>query len=114
MNSKDYFALMDETNIARKNLSQGKTHDYATDDVLSNFKRMNKMCQILNIDPRRSPGDNARYLALLKLDRWCNLANKKDVPQCEKLNDTKLDLHNYIDLGFACEIDEQIKFEAKE
>ena len=90
-------------------LCQAKGDDYATEDVLSNFKRMNVLCQTLDIDVRRSPSDCARFLLMLKIDRRCNLARKGKKPENESVFDTILDLHNYVDLAYACEIDSEEK-----
>ncbi|KKL18508.1 hypothetical protein LCGC14_2474810 [marine sediment metagenome] len=93
---------------ARCGLLIEKNKDYATEDFLSNFKRMQKLCKVLDIDVRRSPGDNARYLMLLKMDRWCNLLSKGTPPKNESIRDTVLDLHNYIDLAYACDIEKGV------
>ncbi len=39
------------------------------------------------------------------MDRWCNLLNKGTPPKNESIRDTVLDLHNYIDLAYACDIE---------
>ncbi len=82
-----------------------KSNDYATDDALSNFKRMNILCKTLDIDVRRSPGDCARFLQVLKLDRKCNLLSKGVEPKNESIKDTVMDEHNYSDLAYGCDIE---------
>lgn len=89
----------------RMKMIAGKAQDYATEDVLSNFKRMTILCKELDIDVRRSPGDCARFLFLLKLDRWCNLNKKGAVPLNESIRDTVLDGHNYWDLAYLCDME---------
>lgn len=106
MNSRVYAKLVATIHDARTALSSRKSQDYANDDYLSNFKRMHIMCNTLNIDPRRSPADCALFLTLLKLDRWTNLRNKGTAPQNEGVIDTIYDFHNYIDLGYACDVEE--------
>ncbi len=105
MNTEKYLELVNKVEQDRFALMGGKRQDYATEDVLSNFKRMSEVCRLLDIDPRRSPADNARYLMMLKVDRWCNLARKGTPPVNESVRDTIHDLHNYIDLAYACEVD---------
>lgn len=85
---------------------KGKSDDYANEEVLSNFRRMTRFCQLLNISPARSPADCARFLMMLKIDRWCNLVAKGTNPKNESVLDTVIDLHNYCDLAYACELDE--------
>ena len=104
MNNKVYTALVANIHIARTALSSKKSKDYANADYLSNFKRMHIMCKTLDIDPRRSPADCALFLTLLKLDRWTNLRSKGVAPQNEGVVDTIYDFHNYIDLGYACDV----------
>ena len=94
---------MSELFNARLALMTGKSHDYADEDALSNFKRLNILCKTLDIDTRRSPGDCARFLVMLKIDRWHNLLRKKVAPASESVQDTMMDLANYIDLAEACD-----------
>ena len=91
--------------LERMRLMLSKGKDYADEDALSNFKRMNKLCAILGINPAQSTTDCALFLVILKLDRWQNLRRKGEVPQNESVRDTLIDLHNFLDLAFACEID---------
>lgn len=111
MRREDLTQLIDEINQARSKLMIGKGHDYANEDVLANFKRMCCLCEILDIDPRRSSADCASFLLMLKIDRWHNLRSKGAAPSNESVKDTILDLHNYVDLDYACELAEG--FDAK-
>lgn len=97
--------IMDTLHQERMALMEGKGQDYSTEDVLSNFKRMSKMCSLLEIAPAQSPVDCALFLMLLKIDRWCNLRRSGADPKNESLADTIKDLHNYIDLAYACELE---------
>lgn len=105
MDRKDFNDLQEKVLTTAQALCNRKGDDYADEDTLSNFKRLNQLCQILDIDPRRSPDACARFLLVLKLDRWCNLVRKGVEPLNETFYDTILDLHNYIDLAYACGID---------
>jgi len=82
-----------------------KAGDYADKDVLANFKRISELVKLLDIDPRRSPTDYALFMAVMKIDRWCNLRSKGTPPKNESILDTVMDLHNYIDLAYACEVE---------
>ena len=92
---------MDKTTDDRMKLMWSKRHDYADEDALANFKRMQQICHILDINPQQSAGDCARFLMMLKIDRWCNLLKRSEEPANESMRDTLLDLHNYIDLAYA-------------
>ena len=104
MDRSDFVAITTDIHLARMDLMIDKSEDYAGEDVLANFKRMNQLASLLGISTEKSPTDCALFLALLKLDRWCNL-RKKGVtkPRNESIKDTVKDLHNYIDFAYACE-----------
>lgn len=104
---KDFAQLQTKISEAAHKLCTAKGDDYAGEDNLSNFKRMTALCGILGVSPINSPGDSARFLLLLKLDRWFNLRRKRAVPMNESIRDTILDLHNYIDLAYACDLEEE-------
>lgn len=105
MNRPYLAGLMKEINDKRLTLMLGKGHDYADEDALSNFKRMTSICWLLGIRPEKSAADCAKFLMMLKIDRWCNLARQGKDPANEGIRDTIEDLHNYIDLAYACEMD---------
>ena len=94
-----------DTTQQRIELCVRKGQDYADEDCLANFKRMNTLCKTLDVDTQRSPTDCALFLVLLKLDRWQNLRSKGNDPKNESVFDTIQDLHNYIDLAYSCEVD---------
>ena len=85
MDRSTFIAEITGIHTDRCGLLIDKNKDYATEDFLSNFKRVNQLCKILDIDVRRSPGDCGRFLALLKLDRWCNLVSKGTKPRNESV-----------------------------
>lgn len=109
MKHSDLKELQDTINRERLELMVGKSHDYAGEDALSNFKRMSDLCAILQICPEESAEDCALFLAVLKLDRYCNLRAEGKTPDNEGVVDTIMDLHNYIDLAYACSIDEEVE-----
>lgn len=108
MNRDKFKILLYEISNKRIELMFKKGDDYATEDILSNFKRMSELCVTLGVCPQRSPTDCALFLLLLKLDRWCNLLRKGIEPKNESIQDTILDLHNYTDLAYACQIDTEL------
>lgn len=105
MEGKEFEKLVKDIEKERQKLLIGKSHDYATTDVLSNFKRMHVLCKTLDIDPRRSSQDCAMFLLMLKMDRWNNLKSQGKTPENESVKDTIFDAHNYIDLAFGCSED---------
>lgn len=107
MNRSKLTSIVIAIHEARVGLLLNKGADYAGEDVLANFKRVNNLCKLLNIDPRGSSGDCARFLMMLKIDRWCNLIGK--TPKNEAIEDTIRDLHNYIDLAYACDVESWTK-----
>ena len=98
--------LVADVHIKRTNLMNGKHSDYATVDVLSNGKRMAELCNILDLHPSRGGCDSFLFLALLKMDRWINLRHSRQAPQNEPIVDTLMDLHNYLDLAYASQVEE--------
>ena len=83
-------------------LCRSKGKDYATQDMLSNFKRMSVLASTL-LRKEITPSDIATILLLLKLDRDQNLKDRE--PGNESRMDTWLDGMNYLHLYFACEVD---------
>lgn len=108
MNRSKMVAEVQAIHCARMDLLTSKGADYAHDeDALANFKRMRTICAQLDVNPARSPADCALFLALLKLDRWCNLRRKGTEPKHESVQDTVKDLHNYIDLAYLCSLEKE-------
>lgn len=107
MNRDKFKIMLYEISNKRMELMFKKGDDYATEDELSNFKRMESLCRVLNINPQVGATHCALFLALLKFDRWCNLRAKGVNPKNESIMDTIIDLHNYIDLAYACQLDEE-------
>ena len=83
--------------LRRVKLMTAKSHDYADEDVLSNFKRLAKICKVWGVDVT-TPSGCAEYLAILKLDRYFNLKRQNKDPANETVDDTFQDLANYLDL----------------
>ena len=100
MDKVTYEALLGELEDVRRKIWLAKSGDYATDDVLSNFKRMHTLCETLRVDPSKSSLDAAMFLILLKLDRVNNLKDGRK-PNNESVKDTIIDLTNYINLWYG-------------
>jgi hypothetical protein len=81
----------------RFTIFDSKAHDYATEDCLSNFKRMARLCTELNVDVRKPEGV-ALFYNVMKLYRLAILIHKETSPKNESLDDNINDLQNYIDL----------------
>jgi len=106
MKEEEYLKIIEDSWKRRREIHTKKTHDYATEDVLSNFKRVALMIQILGVDPTTPHGMACVYI-LLKIDRFCNLSFRKvgELPSNEAVGDTLDDMKNYMDLLEACYIE---------
>ena len=100
MNHETLMELISRSHRQRVNLIARKNKDYATEDVLSNFKRVAEYIKILRIDAT-TPIGVALIYAVLKIDRLTNLIHNGTEPMNESMADTFDDLMNYIDLARA-------------
>jgi len=100
MIAKDYFELCEDIHKRRMVVHKKKAHDYAGEDVLSNFKRLSLAAKSLSVDVKKPEG-YALFMAIMKIDRIINLNNKGVSPENESLDDTFVDVHNYVDLARA-------------
>lgn len=103
MREEEYLKIIEDSWERRRKIHAKKTHDYATEDVLSNFKRVAKIVELLGIDPTTPHGIACVYI-ILKIDRFCNLVFRKseEVPKNEAVEDTIDDMKNYLDLLEGC------------
>lgn len=99
MDDTEYSKIVEDSWKRRREIHTRKTHDYATEDILSNFKRVAQIIKILGVDPTTPHGMACVYI-ILKMDRFCNLAFRKsgDQPKNEAIADTFDDWKNYLDL----------------
>lgn len=98
MKEEEYLEILENSIKRRREIHSKKTKDYATKDVLSNFKRVAKLMEILEIDTTVPHGVACMYI-LLKMDRFCNLVFRQKVePKNESVEDTIDDWKNYLDL----------------
>ena len=105
MEALKYNKIVEGIEKARKALHAIKAQDYASEDVLSNFKRVSSAASELGIDVQ-TPYGYALFMVLMKLDRFNNIVGHGGIPANEGLEDTILDLHNYVDLAYACLVEE--------
>jgi len=80
---------------------ESKRHDYATEDVLSNFKRLSAAAKALNLNVQ-TPEGYALYMVLMKLDRINNLLTSGKKPSHESVDDSFGDGINYLKLAYCC------------
>jgi len=105
MKTEVFKNLVDSVNDQRLGLIGIRGTEYAkVSDQVSSFKEVAQMAKVLDIVPGMKPSQFAYVMVLLKLMRNSNLKNED--PYSERRWDTILDLHNYIDLAIACELDE--------
>lgn len=78
-----------------------KGADYATDDVLSNFKRISSAAKAINLDIT-SPHGYALFMVLMKIDRINNLTTSGKEPKNESVEDSFIDGINYFQLALLC------------
>lgn len=107
MNQTEQLALVEEINKKGIELMKSKGHDYAGVDILKNFKEMHQMCSLLGIDLSRIEGVHMFYI-LLKIQRLSNLIFSGKDAKNESIQDTLIDLRNYVDL-LNCTLNEKSK-----
>lgn len=86
-------------------ISSSKSHDYATEDVLSNFKSVSGAARELKLDVT-NPTNYALFMVLLKIARLTNLLNGNKKPNNESIEDSFLDAINYLKLAYCTYLDE--------
>ncbi len=97
MKIEDFEALVNCWHRDRLCVMFKRGYDYATEDILSNFKRLSAICTIWKLDITK-PCDCAFFLLLLKIDRIRNLLSSQKEPKGERLEDSFRDAQNYLDL----------------
>ena len=100
MNTAEFSEHLEKTISSLKQVLIRKRNDYATEDVLSNFKRNSKMAETLNIDMTKPEG-YALFMVAMKLDRICNILFTEKQPKNESLSDSFIDLIGYTLLASA-------------
>lgn len=95
---EELFKQLDEEALR---ISKSKGQDYGDKDVLSNFKNVSSAARNLGIDVYESE-QYALFLVILKIARYCNLANNNRTPNHESVEDTLKDLIIYSKLAYCC------------
>jgi hypothetical protein len=102
MDQKTQLAFISKINENAISLIKSKGHDYSNGgDVLKNFKEVNSIIKILNIDTTKIEGTHIFYI-ILKIQRLCNLLFSDKYAKNESIQDTLVDLRNYVDLLNCC------------
>lgn len=79
---------------------KSKGEDYATEDVLSNFKQVSSASKVLNINVG-DPTNYALFMCILKIARLTNLINNNKTPNNESIDDSFVDLIGYSKLAYC-------------
>lgn len=95
MNQQQEKQLFEKVKKEQVDILFKKSADYADQDVLSNFKRIAKVCEIMGVDVT-TPSGITFFFTIHKLDRLANLRRKGTPPQNESVQDTYNDAHNYL------------------
>jgi hypothetical protein len=88
-------------------IASSKAHDYATQDILYNFKSVSRAAKELGLNVS-DPTNYALFMVLLKIARLSNLLNTGKRPNNESIEDSFLDGINYLKLAY-CNYLEQTK-----
>jgi hypothetical protein len=101
MDRKKFNQLVDEFVNASSVLLKSKSHDYASEDVLSNFKRVTAIAKQYRFDFSNLP-EYALFMCCMKADRIMNLFKGNKKPKNEAIEDSFADMFNYCLLAYVC------------
>ena len=108
MDRKKFNNLVDEFISKSSTILKSKSHDYATEDVLSNFKRVSHIAKEYRFD-FTNQSEYALFMACMKADRIMNLLKGQKKPENEAIEDSFADMFNYCLLSYICYKDENDK-----
>ncbi len=97
MTQAQQLEIVESLNKKGIELMKSKGHDYADADILKNFKQVHQMITLLGIDTSKVEGVHLFYV-ILKIQRLCNLLFSGKEAKNESIQDTLIDLRNYVDL----------------
>jgi hypothetical protein len=100
MIKREQLQLIESLDYRLLNVLKSKGEDYATEDVLSNFKQVSSAAKVLNIDVG-NPTNYALFMCVLKIARLTNLINNNKVPNNESIDDSFIDLIGYSKLAYC-------------
>ena len=96
-------------NLLARSLLDKKNKDYSKeDDVHANFRRVAKLCELLEVDVSK-PHGVLQFMILWKIQRWFRVINSGLPPVNENHENAAVDLHNYEDLLYTLLIDNEQK-----
>jgi len=91
-------------------VASSKAHDYASQDVLSNFKSVSAAAKELGLNVT-DPTNYALFMVLLKIARISNLINNNKWPNNESIDDSFLDGINYMKLAYCNYKDRKVELD---
>lgn len=100
MNKEKQLEIYKEIDEKLLTMSSKKAHDYATEDVLHNFKSVSAAAKELGLDVS-TPTKYALFMVLLKIARITNLINGNKYAKYESIDDSFLDGINYFKLAYC-------------
>lgn len=104
MTSQQQLELLEKLDSKTLNIIKLKANDYASEDVLSNFKIVSSVIKTIGIEPT-TPEGYATLMVILKFVRIWNLKKEgKDIMN-ESLLDSYEDAINYLKLAYCCEVE---------
>ena len=106
MNKEKQLEIISKLDINLIKLLESKGNDYATNDVLSNFKQVSSAAKALDINIT-DPTNYALFMVVLKIARITNLINNNKTPSNEAVEDSFADGINYFKLAL-CNYKEKI------
>lgn len=89
-------------------IMKSKGKDYASEDILSNFKRLSSIVKALNLS-LDTPVGYSLFMILLKIDRINNLVSSGKEPNNESVEDSYKDGINYFKLSYLNYIESKEK-----
>ena len=92
----ELISILDKENL---DILHSKGADYATVDVLSNFKRVSDIVKSMNLSID-TPVGYALFMTLMKIDRINNLISNNKIPNNESVEDSFKDGINYFKLAY--------------
>lgn len=104
MTPQEQLELIEKLDNKTLSIIKSKSNDYASEDVLSNFKIVSSVIKTIGIDPT-TPEGYATLMVILKFVRIWNLKKEGKNIQNEPLLDSYEDAINYLKLAYCCEVE---------
>lgn len=110
MEKSKQLELYQEIDEKIRKIASSKAHDYAKEDVLSNFKTVSAAAKELGLNVT-DPTNYALFMVLLKIARISNLINNNKWPNNESIDDSFLDGINYMKLAYCNYKDRKVELD---